>query len=448
MKKQLTLLLILCTLLCTLSYTNLHRSVEAASKKSYSAEDLFQKFSKSTVLIETSGGSGTGFFIEKNVVVTNNHVIAGAGWITIKTVDGKVYDVTTILASSERPDLALLKVDVKGTALKKNEHGVRDGEPVYTIGAPMGIFPCISDGIVMKRSHMDGDMEYILSNFHAIGGNSGGPVFNSYGEVMGVVVGGMADGPNSIDTVIPITYLDTLDRSNPVKVGTKEEWTKESNKLDEEKYEMASSLSKAKVGQLVSFGSYEQDGNTSNGKEDILWLVKESKDGTLTLLSLYCLDVVPYNTEMVDVTWETSSIRAFLNGEFIQNAFSKAEQKKLVTSTVVNNDNPAHGTSGGKNTKDKVYLQSLEEVMADYGINEPAEAFYGEIYAQATPYTMQKGVWLEIENSNRCWWWLRSSGGNPMNAAEVGSAGYLSFNGSNVTTRERAIRPVIKIKVK
>jgi len=57
-------------------------------------------------------------------------------------------------------------------------------------------------------------------------------------------------------------------------------------------------------------------------------------------------------------------------------------------------------------------------------------------------------VWLEIEGSNRCWWWLRSTGGNPQSAAEVGSAGYLSFNGTEVSCMERAIRPMITVKAK
>ncbi len=75
------------------------------------------------------------------------------------------------------------------------------------------------------------------------------------------------------------------------------------------------------------------------------------------------------------------------------------------------------------------------------------EDFYSQVYAQATAYCMTRPIWLEVEGVNRCWWWLRSSGGNGNFAAEVGSAGYLSFNGSKVTTCERAIRPVIHVRV-
>lgn len=116
--------------------------------------------------------------------------------------------------------------------------------------------------------------------------------------------------------------------------------------------------------------------------------------------------------------------------------------------TVVNDDNPLHGTDSGSNTTDKVYLPSLDEVMAYYGITNYEETFYDGVYAQATPYSISKGVWLEIPGSTNCWWWLRSSGGSPENAAEVGSAGYLSFNGANAAENQRGLRPIIHIEVK
>ena len=165
-------------------------------------------------------------------------------------------------------------------------------------------------------------------------------------------------------------------------------------------------------------------------------------------MSLYCLDVVPYNFEVTEVTWETSYVREFLNGEFYANAFNADEQAMIAESNVVNGINPIHGTPGGNDTVDRVYLMSLEEAMEFYGVETPEENFYDNIYAQATPYAITKDVWLEIPDSSRCWWWLRSPGGNPGNAAEIGSAGYLSFNGTSVDCTERAVRPVIQIELK
>ena len=83
--------------------------------------------------------------------------------------------------------------------------------------------------------------------------------------------------------------------------------------------------------------------------------------------------------------------------------------------------------------------------MELYDIPEANEGFYEQLYAQATAYAMGKGVWLELPDSSRCWWWLRSPGGSSQNACEVGSAGYLSFNGNLVDIPERAVRPMIQI---
>ena len=385
------------------------------------------------------------FFVEESLIATNNHVIANAEWMTVKTADGQQYNVTAILARSENPDLALIEIDGTGIPVKISNRNLREGDALYCIGAPMGIYPCISDGIVMKRTHHDADVDYILSNIHSIGGNSGGPVFNAYGEVVGIVVGGMSDGPNSIDMIIDAKYLDTLEKREPQRVSSKEEWMAEFNKPEEEKYEK-SDIADAQVGQIVSFGHYEQNGIETDGAEPIFWIVTNRSGDTLTLMSLYCLDVVPYSLEAADTTWENSYVREFLNNEFFSSAFSSEEQIIILDSTVINDDNIMHGTPGGNNTVDKVYIMSLEEAMAYYGIEEPMETFYDHIYAQASVYAAGKGVWLEIADSNRCWWWLRSPGGNSQNAAEIGSAGYLSFNGSPVNNSERAIRPVIQIQ--
>lgn len=415
-----------------------------SSDGSYSAAEIFQNFCPGVVHLETSNGGGTGFFLEENVIATNNHVIDGAGWITARTQDGQIYPVTTVLARSVQPDLALLQIDGSGTPLNRNTHEIREGDPLYCIGAPMGIYPCISDGIVMKRSHIDADVEYILSNYHSIGGNSGGPVLNAYGEVVGVVVGGMSDGPNSIDMVIHGKYLDTLDRSAPEAILTKDEYTAEMNKPEEEKYEHAS-LADAQPGQLVSLGRYEQDGDESNGAEEIFWLVMERNGSSLTLMSLYCLDAGAYHNEACDITWENSHIRQFLNDTFFTAAFDAGEQAYILESTVTNPANPNFGTPGGNETTDKVYLPSLEEIMRWYDIAEPQETAYPQLYAVASKAATQKGVWLEMPDTNRCWWWLRSPGGNPSNVCEVGSFGYLSFNGNTVTIRERGLRPVIQV---
>lgn len=75
-------------------------------------------------------------------------------------------------------------------------------------------------------------------------------------------------------------------------------------------------LKSANVGDYVVFGSYQQDSKTSNGKEDIAWLVLAKEDNKVLVISRYALDCQPYNTSYTDVTWENCSLRKSLNDTF------------------------------------------------------------------------------------------------------------------------------------
>ena len=100
-----------------------------------------------------------------------------------------------------------------------------------------------------------------------------------------------------------------------------------------------------KVGHYVSFGKYEQDNNTSNGKEKIEWLVLEVKDGKALVISKYALDCKPYNTSSTNVTWETCSLRNWLNNDFINSAFSATEKTMIPSVKVSADKNPDYSTS-------------------------------------------------------------------------------------------------------
>ena len=409
-----------------------------------SPAELYEQCKQSVVHLETGFGGGTGFFIAEDIVVTNNHVINGAYKITAKTVDGEYLNVTHILAKSENPDLAILKVDGKGTPVKVATEIAAVGTDAYTIGAPLGIFPTFSSGMVMNNTFSENGTSFYLTSIGAISGNSGGPVFNDRGEVIGVVQGGMGDGSNTMDMMIRIQHVYEMDTSNPQELTGKEP-------LPEDDMTKASSFASAQVGELVSFGTYEQDNDPATTDEEILWIVTGKDGNKLTLMSLYALDVIPMLLEDGIYTWEDSYAREFLNGEFYNKAFTAAERAKILAVTVENKPNPIHGTPNGGNTVDRVYLPDFDEILAFYGIDHYEETGFPEVNAFATPYTVSKGVWLEIPGSKKCWWWLRSSGGSEYNGTEVGSGGYISYNGTDANDDPlgggRAIRPVINISV-
>ena len=121
------------------------------------------------------------------------------------------------------------------------------------------------------------------------------------------------------------------------------------------------------VGEIVTFGTYEQDGNFGNGKEPIEWEVLSVEGNKALLISKYVLDCQPYNNEDTDVTWETCTLRTWLNNDFKNAAFSSAEQAKIPTVTIVNKNNPRYGTAGGSNTNDQIFCLSLEEMESYFG---------------------------------------------------------------------------------
>lgn len=133
--KRLAALLIALILLTPLAVAPAHAAEEAPM----SAAEVFDLCVKSAVHIESANGGGSGFFIEEDMIVTNNHVISEEGWRTVRTYDDQVFNVTEILAHSESPDLAILRIDGKGTPVKFSERPLREGEDIYCLGAPMGI---------------------------------------------------------------------------------------------------------------------------------------------------------------------------------------------------------------------------------------------------------------------------------------------------------------------
>jgi serine protease Do len=136
---------------------------------------------------------GSGFVIDPGgLVVTNNHVIEGADEIVVNFTDGKSLKVTKILGHDPKTDLALLKVEPK-TPLKAvtfgNSAKMRVGDWVMAIGNPFGLGGSVTVGIISatRRDINAGPYDDFLQTDAAINrGNSGGPLFNMDGEVIGV----------------------------------------------------------------------------------------------------------------------------------------------------------------------------------------------------------------------------------------------------------------------
>ncbi|HET6974275.1 MAG TPA: trypsin-like peptidase domain-containing protein [Pyrinomonadaceae bacterium] len=146
--------------------------------------------------------TGSGFFLRPGQVVTNLHVIRGAVRAEIKTLDGKgkIFPVNGTLAVDEEGDLALLSVEmpvanaIRSTELAKDLPD--EGETIFVIGNPLKLEGSVSDGIVSAVREVPNSYRIIQITAPISHGNSGSPVFNLKGQVLGVVTIKVTNGQN------------------------------------------------------------------------------------------------------------------------------------------------------------------------------------------------------------------------------------------------------------
>jgi hypothetical protein len=198
-------------------------------------------------------------------------------------------------------------------------------------------------------------------------------------------------------------------------------------------------LKKAKVGSYVFIGEYEQDNDESTGKEAIEWLVLDKQEDKMLVISRYGLDCQPYNTEDVDVTWETCSLRKWLNSTFYEAAFIPEEKNVILTSTVTADTNPEYDTPAGNDTTDRVFLLSMVEANRYFADDDARKC-------QGSPYCHAQGA-VKADNGNS-WWWLRSPGDEPDRAGDVFYNGSIIDYGTSATLNRGAVRPAMWIYLK
>lgn len=188
----------------------------------------------------------------------------------------------------------------------------------------------------------------------------------------------------------------------------------------------------------IAFGGYPQASKNENAL--IEWLVLKNDGSKALLISKYALDCQQYNTSDKNVTWETCTLRKWLNGAFLNNAFSVDEQKQILSTTVT----PDYSTDPGNNTKDRVFLLSIAEAEKYFGSDSTRQC-------QGTVYCYAQGAY-KARNGN-CWWWLRSlSSPHSFNfdnryAFYVFSHGKVSREGSSADYDRIAVRPALWINL-
>lgn len=201
----------------------------ASSRVPMTAAEISAQASPAVVYIEVSDlngnvfASGSGFFIDPTGVgVTNYHVIEGAYSAQITASDGTEYDMGMVLYYDKERDIAVFDAIPKDTSITWGSipyldlavpSSIHNGDVVYAIGSPYGLQNSITDGLVSNKDRVLDGERYIQTSAPISSGNSGGPLLNEYGEVIGINTATLAVGQN-INLAVPVSDLAKVDYQN------------------------------------------------------------------------------------------------------------------------------------------------------------------------------------------------------------------------------------------
>ncbi len=202
--------------------------------------------------------------------------------------------------------------------------------------------------------------------------------------------------------------------------------------------------------------------------EPIKWRVLEAEKNQILLVSDEVLDEQQYNTEYENTTWETSTIRSWLNGysavsnkdgtdysnnSFINAAFSSSEKAAIEITSVQNDDNIFNGTDGGNDTEDRIFLPSELEVYGDdatsHGFASLRSIEDGARRCRSSVYAKAMGTWHSIDSEHKrsCSWWLRSPGYDAMSASTVTMDGCVDIDGCLEISYDSGVRPALHLNL-
>ena len=220
----------------------------------------------------------------------------------------------------------------------------------------------------------------------------------------------------------------------------------------------------------IWFGNYWQEDTNRDGKADkkdamtsIKWRVLSVEGDDAFLVADKNLDCQRYNDTYEDVTWETCTLRSWLNGygeeenvckkdyrseNFMEYAFTAKEQAAIQTADLVNKNNLEYGTNGGNNTSDQVYPLSIEEATNPaYGFSSSIEDYAESRRALNTAFTKGQGAYTSEEYVGNGYWWLRSPGRFNYKASYMFYRGNVYMHGNSVHDINLTIRPALHLNL-
>lgn len=189
---------------------------------------------------------------------------------------------------------------------------------------------------------------------------------------------------------------------------------------------VANQGSNDQVANVLYLGSYEQDNNQENGKEPIAWLIANVQDDQALLISKQALDCLPFNDENIETTWETSTLRSWLEDVFLGEAFTQAERDLILPNANATNE--------------RVFLLAREEVTKLFS-EAGRRKLTGTEFARANGAKFLGFTTMFVDETD---WWLSSVGEKTNEASYVDVKGNF---GSKKVTDKLGIRPALWVRL-
>lgn len=197
--------------------------------------------------------------------------------------------------------------------------------------------------------------------------------------------------------------------------------------------EQATSLSGLAVGSTFAYGSYQD--------KSIGWQVLAVEGGKALVIAQEGIDVKQFNEERGEYVWKSSTLRKWLNGDFLSAAFTSEQQSKIVTTKVTNEKNPYWATGGSAATKDKLFCLSITEAEKYFGRDGDAKCYPSD-------YALSQGAYTDEDGG--CCWWLRDAGYDVNmgeSAADVNTTGFIFDSGAYVDKATYCVRPAMWVSI-
>ncbi len=200
-----------------------------------------------------------------------------------------------------------------------------------------------------------------------------------------------------------------------------------------------------KIGDKYHFGNYS-------------WIVLDVQDNKALIITEYIIELRSYNDKYIDTTWEECTLRKYLNGEFY-NSFDENDRLQICPVHNTNPDNQWYGTAGGKDTEDKIFLLSMEEIVCKY-FGDSSKMFFNPgknqryWFERKDPNNSKRIARIFWNKEQVSWWWTRTPGRVGVKAVYIHGDGNIGIQGNNILKGNIAdgrctggVRPVMWVRI-